>query len=153
MSNPKNSEDFKNRQSAEIMRSVYRNAEMAYEASNDVLKHCRNTHLYNEISAQRDRYKKVAGEMRRELSRRGEKAPQYPGYTKAMSKMGIAMKTMTDGSTSGIASLMLRGTTMGIIDMQHAVNRSRAAEQGIRDDAEELLRREQDYCDHLKRYL
>ena len=42
---------------------------------------------------------------------------------------------------------------MGIIDMQHAVNRSHGAESKIRSDAEELLRREQDFCEHLKSYL
>lgn len=153
MSNKNYSDSFKNRQSAEILRSVYRNAEMAYEASTDVLKHCRNAHLYSEISAQRDRYRQVAGKMRSELNSRGEKAPQYSPYAKAMTKMGIAMKTMSDDSSSGLAALMLRGTTMGIIDMQHAVNRSAAAEQSIRSDAQELLAREQSFCDSLKRYL
>ena len=48
---------------------------------------------------------------------------------------------------------MIRGTTMGIIDMQHAVNCSQGAENHIRSDAQDLLRREQDFCDHLKSYL
>lgn len=145
--------DFKNRQSAEILSSVYKNAEMAYEASGDVLKHCRNTHLYNEISAQRARYKEVATAARNELSRRGVAAKQASPAAKAMSKMGIAMRTLGNHSGKNIASLMIRGTTMGIIDMQHAVNRSCAAETRIKNDAEELLRREQEYCDSLKRYL
>lgn len=144
---------FRNRQSAEILNSVYRNAEMAWESSGDVLKRCRNTHLYNEISAQRDRYKDIAAATRAELFRRGEKAKQAPSAQKAMAKMGIAMRLMNDRSSKNIASLMIRGTTMGIIDMQHAVNRSAAAEPRIRSDAEELLRREQQYCDSLKRYL
>lgn len=42
---------------------------------------------------------------------------------------------------------------MGIIDMQHAVNRSHAAESRIRESAERLLDREQDFCESLKRYL
>lgn len=145
--------DFKNRQSAEILNSVYQNAQMAYESSGDVLKHCRNTHLYNEIAAQRERYKNIAAEAGNELSRRGETPKSAPFYTKAMAKMGIAMNTLTNQSSNRIATLMIRGTTAGIIDMQHAVNRSRAAEQKIRSDAEELLRREQDYCNSLKRYL
>lgn len=77
----------------------------------------------------------------------------YPGYAKMMSKMGIAMRTMNDRSSKNIASLMIRGTTMGIIDMQHSVNRSHQAEGKIRSDAQQLLQREQDFCDHLKGYL
>ena len=70
-----------------------------------------------------------------------------------MSRMGIAMRTANDRSSKNIASLMIKGTTMGIIDMQHAVNRSHQAEGKIRADAQQLLRREQDFCDHLKDYV
>lgn len=147
------SSNFKNRQSAEILNSVYRNADMAYEASGDVLKVCRNTHLYNEIAKQRERYKNITDEAATELSRRGVAPKQNSAYVRAMTKMGIAMKTMNNQSGSRIASLMIRGTTMGIIDMQHALNRSGGAEQQIRDDAQSLLRREQEYCESLKRYL
>ena len=42
--------NFRNRQSAEILGSVYKNAEMAYEASGEVLKHCANRKLAGEIS-------------------------------------------------------------------------------------------------------
>ena len=67
--------------------------------------------------------------------------------------MGIAMQTMADTSSSHIAALMIRGTTMGIIDMQQTLNRSAAAEEDLQSDARQLLRREQDYCERLKRYL
>ncbi|MBP0984350.1 MAG: hypothetical protein J6A19_11550 [Oscillospiraceae bacterium] len=144
---------FKNRQSAEILGSVYRNAEMAYDAAGEVLKRCPNRKLAGEISAQRDRYRDVAAQMRTEIVRRGGVPHEYPAYTKMMSRMGIAMKTANSRSSKTIASLMIRGTTMGIIDMQHAVNRSHGAENKIRSDAEELLRREQDFCEHLKSYL
>lgn len=70
-----------------------------------------------------------------------------------MAKMGIAMQTMMDGSSSRIARLMIRGTTMGIIDMQQTLNRSAAAEEDLQNDARSLLQREQDYCERLKRYL
>ena len=145
--------NFKNRQSAEILNSVYRNAQMAYEASADVLKHCKNNALYHEISAQNARYKNVAGQARAEIARRGEAAREANPYTKTMAKMGIAMKTAKNQSSANLARIMLQGTTMGIIDMQHAVNRSHAAESRIRESAERLLEREQDFCESLKRYL
>lgn len=144
---------FRNDQSAEILGSVYRNAEMAYEASGDVLKRCPNRKLASEITAQRERYREVAAQTRSELVRRGAVPKDYPPYAKIMSRMGIAMRTANDRSSSNIASLMIRGTTMGIIDMQHAVNRSHQAEGKIRADAQQLLRREQDFCDHLKDYV
>ena len=94
-----------------------------------------------------------SSDRKNELSRRGQKARQYPSTTKAMTRMGIAMSLLNNHSGRNIASLMIRGTTMGIIDMQHAVNRSGAAEPRIREDAQRLLDREQDYCERLRRYL
>lgn len=145
--------DFQNNQSAEILGSVYRNAEMAYEASGEVLKRCPNRRLASEINAQRSRYREVAAQTKSEIVRRGGVPKDYSGYAKMMSRMGIAMRTATDHSSKNIASLMIKGTTMGIIDMQHAVNRSHRAEAEIRTDARELLRREQEFCEHLKSYL
>ncbi len=144
---------FRNDQSAEILGSVYRNAEMAYEASGDVLKRCPNRKLAGEINAQRERYREVAAQTRSEIVRRGGVPKDYPPYAKMMSRMGIAMRTANDRSSKNIASLMIKGTTMGIIDMQHSVNRSHQAEGRIRSDAQQLLRREQDFCEHLKDYL
>ncbi len=144
---------FKNRQSKEILSSIYRNAEMAYEASEDVLKHCKNNGLFREISTQKQHYKDVAQNIRRELAKRGEAPRQVSPYSKAMAKMGIAIKTAGNQSSANIARIMLRGTTAGIIDMQHAVNRSHGAEGKIREDAIQLLEREQEYCETLKRYL
>ncbi len=145
--------NFKNQQSAEILNAVYRNSQMAYEASSDVLKHCKNNKLFREINREKERYKSVAQQAKNELLRRNEQAEDVPPFGKMMSKMGIAMKTASDQSSQNIAKIMLRGTTMGIIDMQHAVNRSHGAEEKIKENAQRLLEREQEYCDSLKKYL
>lgn len=145
--------NIKNRQSAEILKSVYRNSQMAYEASADVLKHCKNNLLFREINREKERYKNVSEQAKTELLKRNEIPEEVAPFGKMMSKMGIAMKTASDQSSQNIAKIMLRGTTMGIIDMQHAVNRSHNADEKIRADAERLLLREQEYCDHLKKYL
>lgn len=144
---------LKTEQSAEILNSVYRNAQMAYEASSDVIKHCRNRELSREISEQQQRYKTVASRARRELAKRGEAAYDASPYVKTMAKMGIAVKTAANQSNANLARIMLQGTTMGIIDMQHTLNRSHSAERGVRESAARLLEREQNFCDDLKRFL
>ena len=145
--------NFKNRQSAEILNAVYRNAQMAYEASSDVLKVCKNNNLFREIQQEQTRYKNVAANAKSELIKRGAAPEQVSPFGKAMSKMGIAMKTLNNQSGSNIAKIMFNGTAMGIIDIQHAVNRSHGAEAQIRESAERLLDREKDYCENLRKYL
>ena len=144
---------LKSKQSTEILNSVYKNAQMAYEQTSDVIKHCQNRDLCRQITAQQKRYKSVALNARRELAKRGEPAYQAPPYVKTMAKMGIAMQTAMNQSASNIARIMLKGTTMGIIDMQHTINRSHCAEHSVRESAERLLEREQDFCEDLKRFL
>lgn len=144
---------LKSEQSAEILNSVYRNAQMAYEASSDVIKHCKNRELSREITVQQQRYKAVASRARRELAKRGEAAYDASPYVKTMAKMGIAVKTAANQSNANLARIMLQGTTMGIIDMQHTLNRSHSAERGVRESAERLLEREQNFCNDLKRFL
>ena len=148
-----NSNNFKNTQSAEIINCVYRNAQMAAESSGDVLKHCRDSRLSREITEQQQRYRTVASRARQELARRGVHPKQVAPYAKTMAKMGIAMKTARNPRSANIARIMFRGTTMGIIDMQHTINRAHCADPAVRESAERLLAREQDFCDHLKRYL
>lgn len=145
--------DFNSRQSAEILRSVHRNAEMAFNSCGDVLKICKNTRLHDEIAAERVRYRNIACRAAQELEKRGTHPAEYPEYAKLMAKMGIYCKTLNDRSASKIASMMIRGTTLGIIDMQHALNRSLKAEEEIRNSAQQLLDREEQFCTRLKRYL
>lgn len=145
--------NFKKKQNADILNSVYRNAQMAYESTSDLLKHCKSNALGREISGQQQRYKTVALNARRELAKLNEPAKQASPYVKSMAKMGIAMKTAANQSSSNLAQIMLRGTTMGIIDMQRTVNRSHAAEPAVRHSAERLLEREQEFCEELKKYL
>ena len=145
--------NFMDKQSADILNSIYRNAQMAYESTSDVIKHCRNIAFEHELTQQQRRYKTVASRARRELARLGEPAKEASPYVKSMAKMGIAMKTAANQSSSNLAKIMLQGTTMGIIDMQHTVNRSHAARPDVRHSAERLLEREQSFCEDLKRYL
>lgn len=145
--------DFQNRQSTEILKSVYKNADMAYESSGDVIRHCPDAGLRGEINAERERYRSVANQARTELVRRGSVPKPYSPMTKMMAKMGINMKAMQDNSAQHLSELMIRGTTMGIIDMQHALNRSSKADQRIKSEAEALLKREQQFCDNLKKRL
>lgn len=153
MPNSTNPNNFKNRQSGEVLNSVYRNAQMAYECSNDVLKHCKDTRLFREIAAEKQRYRIVAQRAQRRLARMGITPKEPSQYSRAMAKMGIAMKTATNSRSGNIAKIMYRGTTMGIEDMQHTLNRSHSAEQAVRADTEKLLQREQQFCDNLRRYL
>ena len=145
--------NFKDRQTAEILESVYRNAQLAYKATVEVLRRCRNNELYGELAKEQDRYKLVASRARRELAKLDTAAYEAPVHIRSMVKTGIAMKTAANSDTGSLAEIMYKGTNNGIIDMQRTLNRSRSAEGNIRASAEKLLLREQEFCDNLRRFL
>lgn len=146
-------QNYRDNQTSLILESVYRNAKLAYDATVDVLGVCRNNELYGELSREQDRYKAVAQSARRELSRMGKAAREASPYVRAMMKTGIALKTASNNDTSHLAEIMFRGTATGIVDMQRTLNRSRRADENVRESAEKLLKREQQFCDDLKRFL
>lgn len=145
--------DFKDEHTTEILNCVYRNAKMAQKSTQAVLRRCQNNELYGELCREQDRYKTVASRARRELARRGAAAHEANACVRAMVQSGIAMKTAAHNDTSSLASLMYKGTNNGIIDMQRTLNRTKCASENIRQSAENLLAREQQFCDDLKRYL
>ena len=145
--------NFKDRQTAEILESVYRNACLSYKATVDVLRHCRNNELYGELAKEQDRYKQVASRARHELAKLDVAAYEAPVHIRSMVKTGIALKTAANSDTGSLAEIMYKGTNNGIIDMQRTLNRSRSAEGNIRASAEKLLEREQEFADNLRRFL
>lgn len=146
-------ENFKEKQTSKILESVYRNAQLSYNATFAVLRHCKNNELYGELSKEQDRYKQVASRARRELAKRGNAAYEASPYVRTMVKTGIAMKTAANNDTGHLAEIMYRGTNMGIVDMQRTLNQSRAADGNVRESAQKLLEREQQFCENLRRYL
>lgn len=150
---PKIQANFKERQTTDILESVYRNARLAYKSTIEILSRCQNNELYGELAREQERYKTVAAHARRELARLGTAAHEAPVHVRTMIKTGIAMKTAHNRDTSCLAEIMYKGTSNGVIDMQRTLNRSRRAEKNIRASAEKLLAREREFCESLGRFL
>ena len=66
----------------------------------------------------------------------------------------IKLNTLTDDSSSHIANLMIKGTVMGITEMQELINgNSNALDQNIVNYAKELKEMMESYEEELKKYL
>ena len=66
----------------------------------------------------------------------------------------IKLNTLTNDSSSHIASLMIKGTVMGVTEMQELINgNSNALDQTIVQYAKELKELMEEYEQDLKKYL
>ncbi len=70
-----------------------------------------------------------------------------------MAKMGIRMQMMFDDSKQHAAKIMLKGTLMGIIDMNAMVNETPRLETNTATIAQQLTEFEEQRMDELKKYL
>ena len=80
---------------------------------------------------------------------------KYDGMmAKAGARMGIKMEVKKDNSDSSIADMLIKGVSMGSIDMEKKVNayENEAGEEELKF-AKEFLGFQQDVVENLKKYL
>lgn len=74
--------------------------------------------------------------------------------SKMMSSMGIMMETMKDNSDSAIASMLVEGFTMGIVEMEAKIKNYREeVDKSTLKLAKELLKFQQKEIENLKTFM
>jgi hypothetical protein len=63
------------------------------------------------------------------------------------------MKTLMNNSKNQIAEMMLKGTDMGIIELQAMINEGENLNENVKSLIEKLLHLEEDYQQRLKKFL
>ena len=72
---------------------------------------------------------------------------------KAGMKMGVMMNTALDDTTSHMAELMIKGSSMGITQMTKVLNDYQPPRKEVTELANRLITAEQNNIDRLKAYL
>ncbi len=71
-----------------------------------------------------------------------------------MSKMGIKMEMLKDNSDPSIAEMLIQGFTMGVVEMEHKIDRYKEnTDRSIIKLAKHLLKFQQESIELLKPYL
>ena len=89
------------------------------------------------------------------LAREGEEAKEESFLTKMGAKMGMAMNTMMDSTTSHLAEMMIEGATMGVTDMTKLVREyenSNCSEEAL-SLAKEIIGFQEKTVEKMKAYL
>lgn len=106
----------KNTCSAELLSDLYRNMKMGSNSIVDLLPKVEDRAMREEMTSELNQYEKFTKEISSMLNDMGVK-PTEEGFMARMgAKMGIAMNTMTDSTSSHIAQMMIEGATMGITE-------------------------------------
>lgn len=134
---------------------IYKNTKMGAEAIINLLPHVKEDAIRSLMTQQLDGYEKYAARAAKQLECRGVTPKEENIFTRLGARVGMALNTMMDSTTSHIAEMMVEGSNMGITDMTKLLNSFEV--QGNAVDAVRLAREVVAFEEHnlemLKRFL
>ena len=142
------------RADVELIRSVYKNAEMGKETIPAVWELAESEGLKQALQQQLQEYCQLSRASRLLLQRRGRRVCGPSPLTAAMARSSLRVKTLTNRSASHLAEMMIQGSTMGSIQITRRLHRFRdTADREAMQLAKRLLETEENNIRQMKRFL
>lgn len=140
-------------QEVTVYREIQRNTEMAIKAINTISGKIHDDNLAMQIARQSVKYSELNTEASKQLV--AAKAEPYHGsyISDMMLKMGIHFNTMFNTSTGHIAELMIKGSNMGVLEMEKVLHHNKEAGEQPVSLAQNLIDFEENSVKRLKDYL
>lgn len=139
----------------QLLEEIYKNVRMGSDSIVNLTSRVQNEALRSEMMAQLDRYEGFAHRAAKKLCDLGQKPKEENPVTRAGAKLGMAMNTMTDSTTSHLAEMLIQGSVMGVTDLMKQI--TVAEDCGLGQDvigfAREVVRFEETSAENYKKYL
>ncbi|MBQ8357401.1 MAG: hypothetical protein IJX39_06280 [Clostridia bacterium] len=138
-----------------FLSEIYKNAKMGADSIINLLPHIKDDALRSVVTMQLDGYEKYAARAAEALTARGMEPKEENLVTRVSARIGMAINTMIDSTTSHIAEMMIEGSNMGITDMIKLLNDHEpkgTGQEAVRL-AHEVVAFEEHNLEMLKRYL
>lgn len=136
-----------------VYREIQRNTEMAIKAIDTISDKVYDDQLSMQIQRQSNKY----AEIKQKACERMLQGNAEPYHTNQISNMmlvgGIHYNTLLNNSTSHIAELMIKGSNMGILEMNKILNHNSDAGEQTVSLAKELIDFENRNIERLTKYL
>lgn len=133
----------------EILNYIHQNAQMGIETLPELIKISTDDEFIEELRSQFTEYKKIYDETNKLLVH----AKSIPKMAKFTSYIMIKMEVLMNKSPSHIAEMLIKGSLMGIIEIEKNFNDYKDANREILDLANRLLQTEKNNIENLKKYL
>lgn len=140
----------------ELLMHIYDVSYMGEYSTNKLLSTLKNKNnkikslLENELK-EYESYKKKSEKL---LKKAKIEIPKTSILTKMSSNMGIMMETMKDNSDASIASMLVQGFTMGIVEMETKINNYKEeVNKNTIKLAKNLLKYQQKEIENLKTFM
>lgn len=107
-------------QNIELLKYLYKNSEMGIFAMTELLKNIENKEnkIKPLIEKELKEYEKYFKKTKKYLEKYDVNLNQNNFMAKMMSSLGIKKESLIDNSDSALASMIIEGTTMGIVEIE-----------------------------------
>lgn len=148
-------DDNKMEKTPELLCYIYKNVKMGSDALLTLLPKSEDDKMITAMTTQLNGYEKFAAEAEKQLAPLGIKPKEEPMMKKMSARMGINMNTLVDATSSHMAEMLIKGSTMGITDMTKKVREFEGdgcPEQALKL-GRELITFEQNNIEKMKEFL
>lgn len=140
-------------QEINIYREIQRNTEMGMKAIDSISDKVFDDSLAKLIAKQSSEYAGIRNRAYDKLLEAGAEPYRSSHMENLMLTGGIYLNTLLNTSTAHIAELMIKGSNMGIVEMNKVLNHNEDALREATEMAEGLLSLEAKSMESLKKYL
>ena len=140
----------------ELLNFVYEHAEMGMHSLNNLSDILRNkdNKIKGLIEDELKEYNSFLKESEKLLKKNKIEPKKTNLMAKISSKMGIAMETMKDNSDPAIASMIIEGLTMGIVEMETKIeNYKKLVDKKILKLSTKFLKFQEEEIEKLKTFM
>lgn len=140
----------------ELLTYIYQVASMGVKSTTTLINTIKNTNnkIKKIVEDELKEYESFLKESKK-LLKKNKIVPKDKCFmVEIMSKMGIKMEMLKDNSDPSIAEMLIQGFTMGVVEMEHKIDRHKEnADRSIIKLAKHLLKFQQESIELLKPYL
>ncbi|MDP4145797.1 MAG: hypothetical protein Q8936_15130 [Bacillota bacterium] len=137
----------------ELLNYIHQNSQMGRIAVEQTYREVEDENFKQLLQSQINEYEKIYDKAEEKIQKEGGKAKENSPIRKIQSYIMINLNTINDKSPSHIAQLIIRGATMGVIDITKRIKEYREVDEEILELANDLLKFEQRNIEELKKFL
>lgn len=137
----------------EFLNYISKNAEMGSTSIKDLIDEVDDEEFKKILKQQIDKYENIYKEANQLLDNYNEEQKEINPVQKFTSYIMIKMSLLKGKSTSHIAEIMMKGSNMGIIDIEKKLNSFDNLDKKVNYLGEKLLKTEENNIEQLKPYL
>lgn len=140
-------------QTIDLLREVVRTARDGAEGIQLIMDKTVDTALRQFLFSEKERYTDIERDAGKKLIDMGSHALPETLMNQAGMRMGVAMDTMMDNSSSHLAELLIQGNNMGIVELTKRQKSCSEADRESIDLCNRMIKLQQDSIEQAKHYL